>query len=103
MDLPRVAGRRDGLQMRRVFANMNKQSRTISKEGPLLERKYIQRLKIKVNLSLCLSNEALSHEYTWVSGGASPSFFTSALDGCEWLASSLVALHPGKVPTVPIG
>jgi hypothetical protein len=40
MGLTWVAGRRDGLQMRRVFANMNKQSRTISKEGPLLEREF---------------------------------------------------------------
>jgi hypothetical protein len=42
--------------------------------------------------------KALCHEGVWGSGGISPAFLTSPLDGGEWSASL-----PGKEPTVPIG
>jgi hypothetical protein len=40
--------------------------------------------KVKVKFPLCLINEALCHKDIWGSGGIAPSFFISALDGCEW-------------------
>jgi hypothetical protein len=44
-------------------------------------------LKVKINLSLCLINEALYHSDRWGSGDIAPQFLTPALDGSEWLVS----------------
>jgi hypothetical protein len=55
---------------------------------PTLRYDYI---KIKVNLSLCLINQALCHQDIWGSGGIAPPFLTSSLDGGVWSAS-----RPGR-------
>jgi hypothetical protein len=47
--------------------------------------------KVKMNLSLCLINQAWSHEAIWGSGGKTPPFLTSALEAGEWSAS-----RPGR-------
>jgi hypothetical protein len=40
-------------------------------------------VKVKVKLSLCLTNEALCHEGVWGSGCIHPHFLTSASVGSE--------------------
>jgi hypothetical protein len=58
---------------------------------------------IKVKFSLCLINYALCHEDIWRSGGISPPFLTSALDGGEWSASRPGRFTPwGKSPLYPL-
>jgi hypothetical protein len=44
-------------------------------------------VEVKVKLSLCIINKALSHEGLWGSRGTVPPFLTSAVDGSEWVAS----------------
>jgi hypothetical protein len=46
--------------------------------------------------SLCLINLILCYEDVWGSGGRTPSFLTSALDGGEWSASRPCCFTPGE-------
>jgi hypothetical protein len=56
--------------------------------------------KIRVKLSLCLSNKALCHEGVWESGSITPTFLTSTLDIYEWLTSG--NLTQRKSPQCPL-
>jgi hypothetical protein len=51
----------------------------------------------KVNLSLCLIIYALCYEDIWGSGGITPLFLTSVLDGGEWSASHACRFTPGEI------
>jgi hypothetical protein len=44
-------------------------------------------LKVKVNLSLCLINQASRHEDVWGSGSIAPPFSILALESVKWSAS----------------
>jgi hypothetical protein len=47
--------------------------------------------------SLCLINYAPRHDDTWGTGGITPPFLTSALDGGEWSASRPGRFTPGEI------
>jgi hypothetical protein len=54
-------------------------------------------------MSLCLTNKALRHEGVWGNGCIDPRFLDL---GTGWWCGqlhALVALPPGKEPSVPIG
>jgi hypothetical protein len=53
-------------------------------------------VKVKVKLSLCLTNYALHHEGIWWRWRYSSTLFTSALDGGEWSRSRPGRFTPEK-------
>jgi hypothetical protein len=49
-----------------------------------------------VMLSLCLNSQAPCQEGVWMSGGVTPSFLISAVDGGDWSASCLGRFNTGE-------
>jgi hypothetical protein len=63
---------------------------------------YLLVSKVKVNLSVCLTNKALRHEGVW-RADVHPHFLEFGLAGGEWSASRLCRFTPvGKSPRYPL-
>jgi hypothetical protein len=65
---------------------------------------FTKKIKVKVKLSLCLTNQALHHEGVWESGCIDPHFLDLGTNWKRMVSFTLLPLYPwGEKPPVPIG